>query len=121
MTSILARYSQIFRCACFAGAVAIVIGLFWVGTKQVAVGLFPDPWDKVAHFATFGLIAALLWLSLLRDHPFIVIAVVTLIGMADELHQHYLPGRSANMGDLAVDMLSAALIVALLGYLQRPS
>jgi len=41
----------------------------------VAVGLFPPPLDKLAHFAAFGLIAALLWLSLLRGRPLLVVAV----------------------------------------------
>ena len=111
--------SRIFRLACLAGALFLIIGLFWAGTKPVAVGLFPAPLDKVAHFATFGLIAALLWLSLQRGHSLLVITMVSVIGAADEFHQRFLPGRSADLEDLAADIFAAVVIVTLLEYARR--
>ena len=113
------RGSRTFRLACLAGALLLVIGLFWMGAKPVAVGLFHEPQDKVAHFATFGLIAALLWFSFQRGHPLLVIAIVSLIGAADEFHQRFLPGRSAGLDDLATDIFSAVVIVTLLEYARR--
>ena len=111
--------SKIFRFACLAGAATIIASLFWLGTKPVAVGLFPPPLDKVAHFATFGLIAAMLWLSVLRGRPWLVIGLVSLVGAADEIHQIFLPGRSAGFDDWAADILSAVVITALLVYAGR--
>lgn len=111
--------SRIFRLTCLAAALSIVIGLFWVGSKPVAVGLFSGHLDKVAHFATFALIAAMLWLSFQRGRPLLVIAIVSAIGAADEFHQYYLPGRSASVVDMAVDIFAAVVIVSLLKYARR--
>ena len=113
------RDSRIFRLICFSGALFLIISLFWVGSKPIAVGLFHGPLDKVAHFATFGLMTALLWLSLQHSHPLLVIAIVSTIGAADEFHQHFLSGRSASLEDLAVDIFAAVVITALLGYARR--
>ena len=113
------RDSRLFRAILFAGAVIIIVSLFWLGAKPVAVDLFPAPLDKFAHFATFGMIAALLWMSFLRCHPLLVIAIVAVVGAADELYQRFLPGRSAGLVDLAMDILAAAVIVALLEYARR--
>jgi hypothetical protein len=113
--------SRFFRLACLAGALLFIVSLFWLGAKPIAVGLFPGQVDKAAHFATFGLIAALLWLSFQHPHPLLVIAIVSVIGSADELHQRFLPGRSASLEDLATDILAAIVIVSLMKYARRPS
>ena len=111
--------SRIFRLTCFSGALFLIISLFWVGSKPIAVGLFPGPLDKVAHFATFGLMAALLWLSSQRSYPLLVIAIVSAIGAADEFQQRFLPGRSASLEDLGADIFAAVVIVTLLEYSRR--
>jgi VanZ like family len=115
----LASGSHIFRFACLAGAIFLVTCLFWLGAKPVAVGLFPAPLDKVAHFATFGLLASMLWLSILRGRPFLVIALVSAVGAADEFHQVFLPGRSAGLDDLAADVFAALVITSLLEFARR--
>ena len=111
--------SQIFRLACLAGAIFLITGLFWIGAKPIAVGLFPAPLDKVAHFGTFGLLASMLWMSFLRGRPFLVIAIVSAVGAADEFHQIFLPGRSAGLDDLAADIFAAVAISTLLEYARR--
>jgi VanZ family protein len=115
----LAFDNRIFRFACLAGAVFLITSLFWLGAKPVAVGLFHPPMDKVAHFATFGLIASLLWLSVLRGKPWLVIAIVSAVGAADEFHQIFLPGRSAGLDDLAADIFAALVITSLLEFARR--
>jgi len=111
--------SRAFRLSCLAGAIFLIVSLFWVGAKPIAVGLFPGNLDKIAHFATFGLIAALLWLSFQRGHPLLIIAIVSATGAADEFHQRFLPGRSASLEDLATDLLAAVVIVTLMKYARR--
>jgi hypothetical protein len=115
----LAFDNRIFRFVCLAGAVFLVTCLFWLGAKPIAVGLFPAPLEKVAHFATFGLLASMLWLSILRGRPFLVIALASLVGAADEFHQVFLPGRSAGLDDLAADIFAALVITSLLEYARR--
>jgi hypothetical protein len=112
-------HSRVFRLACLSGAIFLIISLFWVGAKPIAVGLFPGQLDKVAHFATFGLIAALLWLSFQHGRPLLVIAIVSAVGASDEFHQRFLPGRSASLEDLAADILAAVVIVTLMKYARR--
>lgn len=91
---------------------ALVAGLFIGGAQPVAVGLVPVPWDKVAHATVFAAIAFLLAFSRVRKRWGWLLASVllaTAAGGADEIHQHFLPGRSADWGDFAVDALGAAL------------
>ena len=71
------------------------------------------PLDKVAHFVAFGVLAALLARALagagLRSTRAIAaaIALTALYGASDELHQRYVPGRDADVFDLAADALGA--------------
>jgi VanZ family protein len=102
-----------------AVTVSFVANLFYLGAKPFAVGLFPSPWDKLAHLLTFGFIASLLWLGWLRQRPLWVVILVTLIGVADEMHQQFLPGRSADPYDLLTDMAAALLAVTLLHAIGR--
>lgn len=113
------RDSGIVRLTFLTGALLLVGGIFWMGAMPIAVGLFPAPLDKVAHFATFGLIASLLWLSLFRGQPILVIALASLLGAADEIHQRFLPGRSSSIEDWAADIFAALVITALLEYARR--
>ncbi|MCL4472126.1 MAG: hypothetical protein M1547_13625 [Gammaproteobacteria bacterium] len=41
-------------------AIVFVGLLFYPGGKHFAVGLFPSPYDKLAHLAAFGALAGLL-------------------------------------------------------------
>jgi VanZ family protein len=61
----------------------------------------------------------MLWLSILRGRPFLVIALVSVVGAADEFHQVFLPGRSAGLDDLAADIFAALVITSLLEYARR--
>lgn len=102
-----------------AFAVVFIANLFYLGSKPFAVNLFPSPWDKLAHLLTFGFISGILWMGLLRKHPGWVVVLVSLIGVADELHQHFLPGRSADPFDLLTDVLAALLAVIILQAINR--
>ena len=78
----------------------------------MAVGLIPEPWDKFAHAAVFGALAmavepGLGWRG--RARPVAGFAVAMLVGVADEWHQVFLPGRSAGLDDLTADAVGAAL------------
>lgn len=100
-------------------AVVMIAGLFYLGGKPVAVGLFPPAMDKVAHFVTFGLIAVLLSFSMPKPKPWLVVMFVAGIGAADEIHQLYLPGRSASLNDFVVDALAAIFVVIVLECARR--
>ncbi|HEY4373043.1 MAG TPA: VanZ family protein [Burkholderiales bacterium] len=97
---------------CAVLIVILVGNLFYLGTKPIAVNLFPEPWDKLAHAVTFGAMA-LLWSGVFEGRrPWLTILIVSLTGAADEIHQIWLPGRSADVTDLMADMAAAGLVVA---------
>ena len=94
-------------------------GLYTLGAQPFAAGLFPAPWDKLAHVVTFALIGSAAGVaSGARGWRRMVccIAGAVAIGVLDELHQAYLPGRIASWSDLAADAsggwLGAVLLAA---------
>lgn len=96
------------------GAVALVIMLFWGGSQSYAVGLFPPPFDKLAHSVYFATLALLLWFGTGGCWPVMLVVVVSAIGGLDELHQSTLPGRVADFYDFLVDTLAAGLVITAL-------
>ena len=92
-----------FRWACLLIAATVVFQLFHLGAQPFAAGLFPEPWDKLAHFAVYSLITVLLWIGTAGRMTFAVIATVVAIGALDELRQAGLHGRSADAFDLLAD------------------
>lgn len=97
------------RFAALVLAVALIANLFILGARPEAVGLFPAPWDKLAHGAYFSLLAILLWIADVGRRPWLVAALLVAVGVADEWHQVYLPGREASVADLAADCVGIAL------------
>ena len=107
------------RWFCLCAAILLVFLLFYLGAKPVAVGLFPEPLDKLAHFACFFVIATLLWIALDGHLPLLVVALTAAIGALDEWHQISLPGRSADYTDFLTDLSAAVLAVIVLPRLRR--
>ena len=102
-----------FRLACLAAASIVIVELFWLGAKPIAVGLIPPPWDKLAHVTTFLTISLLLWLGAGLSRRFGIMSAVLVLACADELHQTWLPGRSADWQDLAADIFALILFLAI--------
>lgn len=97
-------------------AVALAVGLplgLWIGGAQpIAVGLVPTPWDKLVHLTVFGVLAAAIGCangSHSGRAALLAFACALAVGVVDEWHQAYLPGRSAGLDDLAADALGSAL------------
>lgn len=76
--------------------------------------------DKVKHFALYAVFAGLVWRAMAGNgrHPLRAAAgtgvLVALYGASDELHQHFVPGRSADVMDGVVDAVAGFLVAALL-------
>ena len=106
---VLARH---LRLATLLLAVGILFGLFVLGAQPVAVGLMPEPWDKVAHGCVFAVLAAAVSLgSGLRGWRMVLLAVggAVLVGGLDEWHQVFLPGRQAGLDDLVADVMGGLI------------
>jgi VanZ family protein len=69
--------------------------------------------DKIAHCSVYGLLATLVLRGLGERAAWQAVAVVSLFGLSDELHQHFTPGRSMDALDWVADTVGAALAVAL--------
>ena len=97
-----------------------------VALVLLGIGSIPDmpgpqtelPLDKLAHFLMYGALgwfAARGWRRVRRPRMTIVIAAALLVGIADELNQSRLSGRSAELADWLMDAAGigcAFLIVA---------
>lgn len=92
--------------------------LYTLGAQPIAVGLFPSPWDKLAHLLVFGMVGAAAGVASgtrgWRMALCCVASAVT-VGAMDELHQAFLPGRAASWYDLAADAAGGFLGSAALG------
>ena len=103
---------------CVAAAGLFIFALFQGGSQPAAAGLIVEPWDKLAHFAVYGVITALLWLGVGGRAPCVVIAIVIAIGALDELHQISVPGRTADVVDFLVDAVGASVAATAMGWLE---
>ena len=101
------RWLRILSLAVF---ITLVTSLFVIGAKPVAVGLFPSPVDKFVHAGFFASLTIIFWFVLGMQSKWIIFISISTVAIADEWHQAYLPGRSADIVDLMVD-ISAILVV----------
>ena len=119
LTRLLSRYSRVVA----AVLLAVITGALFIGGAQpFAVNLIPAPWDKFAHIALFALISAAIGLASGRSGVrmvLLVVAAALLLGLVDEWHQGFLPGRSAGLDDLAADLLGALAGALGLAFYQR--
>ncbi len=83
--------------------------------------------DKAGHFAGYLILSLLLVRALAAGRAsgigwrvlFLAVAATTLYGVSDELHQHFVPGRTPDVLDVAADSLGAsagALLALLVRY-----
>ncbi|MCU0869395.1 MAG: VanZ family protein [Burkholderiales bacterium] len=81
-----------------------VATLLQQGAQPYAVGLFPAPWDKVAHFVAFFGFGGLVAIAAGRRGLWWAAAAAAMaLGAVDEWHQTTLPGRMAGWDDWLVD------------------
>ncbi|HUQ74984.1 MAG TPA: VanZ family protein [Burkholderiales bacterium] len=103
------------RFACLIAGGGIMLGLLFVTGHGIPTG-----WDKVAHFGTFAVITALLWRGTAGRAPLAVLGAVVAFAALDELHQMFLPGRSAEVLDFVADAAAAAAVCGVL-FIRRKS
>jgi VanZ family protein len=97
------------RFVCLAIGSGIMLGLLFVTSHPVPTG-----WDKVAHFICFSVITALLWRGTAGRAPLAVLASVVAFGALDEVHQLFLPMRSAEFLDFVADAAAALAVCGVL-------
>lgn len=85
--------------------------------------------DKLIHLGVFGLLAALCYISLIHitknntfsQNPLTWSVVITAVyGASDEIHQYFVPNRSAEVLDWIADLLGILIMAFLIShYLQK--
>lgn len=77
------------------------------------LGSFETGADKVVHFGMYGVLGFLVTRALVRPRTSVALlaalAWMTVFAMLDELHQVWIPGRDASVGDWMADLLGAAV------------
>jgi VanZ family protein len=72
------------------------------------------------HLAVYAVLAVLLQRALeqtgIRRPALWALLIAVLYGLSDEFHQHFVPGRTPTLFDLATDAVGAAVALALLRW-----
>jgi VanZ family protein len=98
---------------------SLILLIFIGGSAPSAAGLFPPPIDKIIHTLVYGLMLLLAILSLPNIRWPILFGGVVTVGILDEIHQIWLPGRFAGIDDLFADILGCILMSLILNYAVR--
>lgn len=96
--------------------VALLFGIFVLGSHPAAGHLFLPPWDKLAHLVLFAVIAATIATAWPRLHWAGVLSLGLLIAFADEIHQIFLPERHPGWDDGLADLVGLAIGLLLIAH-----
>jgi VanZ family protein len=69
---------------------------------------------KAAHFTEYAILYFLL--SRIPLKPFTCFSVLLLFSLSDEWHQSFIPGRSGQLSDVAIDLMGGLFVMVLLRY-----
>ncbi|HEX9252368.1 MAG TPA: VanZ family protein [Ignavibacteriaceae bacterium] len=87
-----------------------------------------DVSDKIEHFGAYGLLGVFLYLNLFLQEKFALlkkypatftVIIASIYGLLDELHQLFVPGRSAELLDWLADFLGSLTAVLITRYLVK--
>lgn len=87
-----------------------------------------DVSDKLLHFGAYGLLSLLLFLNLhfqnkfqlLKKYPAILtVLIASFYGLLDEIHQMFVPGRSAEFLDWMADFSGSVLAVFITSFILK--
>jgi len=104
------------------GPVILVMAAIFALSSTARIPDLPGGTDKQVHGFTYGVLALLAARALTRGHLPALSAgvaaqawlIATLYGATDELHQAFVPGRTADVLDLAADAAGAFAVLSAL-------
>jgi len=105
-------------------SIAYIAGIFLFADSSVISDLSPFNPYSLLHIPLYGILTLLLFLSFvpLKSHSthstrFLMVGVAaTMVGVADEIHQAYVPGRNASVVDVFLDMVGIGLCLLLIKH-----
>ncbi len=96
--------------------------IWWLSSQAIDFPLHRVPFrDKGVHFLEYGFLALMMTHAVRVSWPdarlgFVAAWWLTVgLGLSDEFHQAYVPGRSADVYDLVADGLGALAAIAIYG------
>lgn len=104
----------------WAPAVLWGAGIFWLSSQPALTLPGPGGMDKLAHFGVYAVLGLLLSHAARRTGATrsMIVAVGLLYGASDELHQSFVPGRSADPLDWVADALGVVAGISIYFYLK---
>ena len=96
------------------GPVVAYCALIFFLSAQSGFDFAPKPlwdFDKLLHAAEYGVLAALLLRA--THNPALSLLIAGLYGVSDEVHQLFVPGRSASPFDALADLAGAGAVCGL--------
>lgn len=100
--------------------------LFILTSLPTGMAITTDVSDKINHFGAYGLLSVFLYSSfyfqnkhlILKKNPaFFVVLITSIYGALDEIHQMFVPGRSAELLDWLADFSGSIVAVLITRYL----
>jgi len=96
-------------------AVVWMAVIFWLSSRPGPAPAGIEIPDKIAHFAVYAVLGALLWRAAAPlgagAAAALGIVICALYGVSDEFHQRLVPGRTADVRDWIADIAGAAAAV----------
>lgn len=118
------RLRSVFSVVSWSGVAAWMGAIFYM-SSQTGIKVW-NPMTYVAHFAEYVILGLLLCVALristtleTRSLLFVALAIASLYGLSDEIHQGFVPTRQVSGVDWAVDTLGAAGSVAFWSMVSR--
>ena len=103
-------------------AVLVWMAVIFMLSAQPSLPLpLPFPgFDKLAHAVTYAILALLAYRGV-AGRVGQAFAITALYGVSDEIHQIFVPGRSADVNDWLADIAGAAIALVLVVIFTRHS
>ena len=88
--------------------------IFYLSSKPIMLPKMLRNTDKIIHAIVYFILALLFYFSLLKSglrKSLLAISLLLAIsyGISDEIHQYYVPGRIASIGDVIADSFGALI------------
>lgn len=90
--------------------------LFWVERQPASAQLINAPWDKLVHATVYAVLSTLFWGGLKTRKLWPILIGMAFLGIAQEWHQAYLPGRTPSALDWLADVMGSGMALIILSW-----
>jgi VanZ family protein len=98
---------------------ALIFALSSVHSLDSGLGTWDEVLRKLAHVTEYAVLGALIERA--TGRPLTAFVLGLAYAGSDELHQHFVPGRTGDPRDLAIDALGVLVGIVLYRRLRRPA